>query len=293
MNLDPYLEATFAQEYPTATLYVVATPIGNLGDITLRALALLSQVDRVVAEDTRVAKRLLSHFGLDKPCVAGHRHNERSAAQFVVEALQRGERIAYLSDAGTPGIADPGARLVESVRAAGFRVLPLPGASAMACALSASGFSEGGFYFAGFLPARPVQAERVIKSVAELSAQLIFYEAPHRVLDTVALLAKTLDGGRTIVIARELTKVFEAIVSMPLSEALEWLGADPNRQRGEFVLIVEAPHAATDPVLRARPTLLRLLAALPLSEAVALTSELTGASRKDLYASALSLKPPG
>jgi 16S rRNA (cytidine1402-2'-O)-methyltransferase len=290
MDLALLLEEAVHQDYPAATLYLVATPIGNLADFSLRALAVLMRSDWVAAEDTRMARRLLDHFGLDKPCVAGHRHNERTVANTIIEGLGRSERIAYLSDAGTPAISDPGAKLVDSVLRAGFRVVPIPGASAAICALSAAGLAEGAFYFAGFLPPRAAQAERIARRLVELPAQIVLYEAPHRVLATVALLERVFGAERTIVIARELTKLHESIERMRLGEAGAWLSADPNRQRGEFVLILEgAPHTS-DEMGRAAPVLQRLLACLPLSEAVALTVELTGASRKDVYARALAWK---
>jgi 16S rRNA (cytidine1402-2'-O)-methyltransferase len=282
------------QQYPIATLYVIATPIGNLADITLRALDCLKIVDAVAAEDTRMAKRLLSHYDLSKPCFAAHQHNEHEAGAAIIKRLQAGERIAFLSDAGTPAISDPGAIVVAAVRAAGFQVMPIPGVSAVTTALSAAGLRQGAFYFQGFLPSKKAQAEAMLKPLVGLSANLVFYEAPHRVLETVSLLAEVFADGpnpkRRIVIARELTKLFESIHISPLTEARAWLEADANRQRGEFVLVVEAPLIEVDALELALPILLRLLGKLPLSEAVDLTAELTHASRKALYARALELK---
>ena len=278
------------QHFPAATLYVVATPIGNLADITLRALECLRLVDAVAAEDTRVTQRLLRHHGIDKPCFALHQHNERSAADQVIARLSAGERIAYVSDAGTPAVSDPGARLVAAVRAAGLRVMPMPGVSALTTALSVAGLPEGPVHFVGFLPARQGEAEQLLGRLTGLDAHLVFYEAPHRVQDTVNLLARTLGGARRVVIARELTKLFESVRVLPLSEAADWLAADPQRRRGEFVLLVEAAAAPDLSQQHAETLLARLLPLLPLREAVDLCVELTGAARKPLYARALAWK---
>ena len=281
------------QQFPPASLYVVATPIGNLADISLRALACLARSDAVAAEDTRTATRLLQHYGLKKPCIAAHRHNEREAAVIIVTRVARGERIAYLSDAGTPAVSDPGAVIVAAVREAGFRVVPIPGASALTAALSAAGLGEGAIHFAGFLPNRSAQAAAVLKPLATLAAHLVFYEAPHRIVDTMALLAETIGHDRFCIIARELTKLFETIHRCRLGDAVAWLSEDAYRQRGEFVVIVEADPRADDAMARAMPVLVRLCAALPLSEAAALAAELTGASRKALYAAALEMRRDG
>lgn len=293
MDLAVHLDAALSQDYPQGTLYLVATPIGNLADLSLRAIAVLMQVDRVAAEDTRSAKRVLGHLGLDKPCIALHRHNERSVSSSVIAALRTGERVAYVCDAGTPAISDPGAKLVESVRSAGYRIIPLPGPNAAVCALSAAGFAQTAFYFAGFLPARAAQAERALASWVDLPAHIVLYEAPQRVLTTVGLIARLFGPRRHLFIARELTKLFESLERLPLGEAETWLRADPNRQRGEFVLIVEGLAEPPDELARALPVLERLLACLPLSEAVALTVDLTGVGRKELYARALELKGGG
>lgn len=297
MNSDHQPVVIQPQHYPAATLYVIATPIGNLADITLRALDCLKMVDAVAAEDTRTAKRLLTHYGIDKPCFAAHMHNEHEAGVAIIQRLKTGERVAYLSDAGTPAISDPGAILVNAVRMAGYQVMPLPGVSAVACALSAAGLpgfqNSGAFHFHGFLPAKRNQAETALKPLASLAANLVFYEAPHRVLDTVSLLTDIFGGHRRIAIARELTKLFESIHVCPLGEARTWLEQDANRQRGEFVLIVEAPSSLPDPFEAALPVLQRLLALLPLSEAVDVTVELTHAPRKTLYARALKIKHQG
>ena len=278
------------QQFPRGALYMVATPIGNLADITLRALSCLEIVDAVAAEDTRMARRLLDHFGIDKPCFAAHQHNEAQAAATVVARLAQGERIAYLSDAGTPAISDPGARLAAAAHAAHLRVVPIPGVSALTCALSVAGLPEGPVYFAGFLPAKRGEARTIVASLTNLAAHLVFYEAPHRILDTVALLAETLGAARHIVIARELTKLFESVQRLPLAEAHTWLSEDANRQRGEFVLIVEAGAPREPDAQEAQRVLVRLLEVLSLRQAVDLCADITGTPRKAVYARALALK---
>ena len=289
------------QDYPAATLYVIATPIGNRADITVRALACLARVDAVAAEDTRTARQLLHHYGIDKPMIAAHKHNEHEAAAALVARIASGARIAYVSDAGTPGISDPGARLVAAVRDAGYRVLPIPGPSALTTAVSVAGLSDGPIEFVGFLPAKALQAAAVLERLAHADAHptrhLIFYEAPHRIVDTLTLFAKSFGGERHCVIARELTKRFETIHRCRLEDAVPWITADAQRQRGEFVVIVEAdgqPDDANDRALaNASPILAKLCAALPLSEAASLAAEITGVSRKALYAEALRLKREG
>jgi 16S rRNA (cytidine1402-2'-O)-methyltransferase len=281
------------QHYPTSTLYVIATPIGNRADITVRALACLARVDAVAAEDTRTARQLLNHYGIDKPMIAAHRHNENEAATALVTRIAGGARIAYVSDAGTPGVSDPGARLVAAVREAGLRVIPIPGASALTTALSAAGLAEGPVQFVGFLPAKSAQAANALKALSTTSAHLVFYEAPHRIVETLTLIADAFDG-RACVIARELTKRFETIHRCAASEAVAWITADPQRQRGEFVVIVEADASeeqqADRAMAKAMPILEKLCAALSVSEAASLTAEITGVSRKALYAEALKLK---
>jgi 16S rRNA (cytidine1402-2'-O)-methyltransferase len=276
-----------AQDWPAATLYVVATPIGNRADVTVRALAALAKVDAVAAEDTRMAGALLAHYGLNKPLIAAHRHNEAEAATRVVTRLSAGERVAYVSDAGTPGVSDPGARLVAAVRAAGHRVVPLPGASALTTTLSVAGLPDADVLFAGFLPAKAAQAEARLRALAATSAHLLFYEAPHRIVATLELLA-ALFPEREIVVARELTKRFETIHRGPAAEVAHLVATTPDEQRGEFAIVVAAPAEDEDAALgRALPILERLLAALSVSEAAALAAELTGVPRKVLYAEAL------
>lgn len=274
----------------TPALYVVATPLGNLGDISLRALETLRAVDAIAAEDTRHTARLLDHHGIRTRCFALHRHNEEAAAQQIVERLGRGESVALVSDAGTPAVSDPGARTVARVRAAGFRVVPVPGPNAAIAALSAAGIDAPHFLFCGFLPARSQARRSELERLRELPAALVFYEAPHRVLEAVGDLAQCLGAGREIAICRELTKLFEHLERLPLADAPAWLAADANRQRGEFVLIVTAPPAREDVPAEVQRLLDVLLEELPLAQAVKLAAQATGAPRKALYQWALAKK---
>jgi 16S rRNA (cytidine1402-2'-O)-methyltransferase len=275
-----------------STLYVVATPIGNLGDITLRALDVLKNVDAIAAEDTRHTAGLLNYFGITKKLIAVHEHNEQQSAQILLERLQAGESIALVTDAGTPGISDPGAVVVDVLHAAGVKVVPIPGASAVIAALSASGITENGFSFIGFLPASGSQRRKALESYKALCHTLVFYEAPHRIVDSVIDMANVLGGERRITIARELTKTFETIHRCALSDAQAWIENDPNQQRGEFVLLVEAAPVKEEAAVSeaAKQTLKLLLAELPLKQAVKLATEITRAKKNDLYQLALSLK---
>lgn len=270
-------------------LYVVATPIGNLADITLRALEVLRAADLVACEDTRHARRLLDHHGIRAATLAVHEHNEAAAAQRLIAALAAGQRVALVSDAGTPGISDPGARAVAAVRAAGYPVVPLPGANAMATALSAAGLADERFLFAGFLPAKTAARHKAIEALRAVEAALVFYEAPHRIGDTLADLAELLEPERTLVVARELTKLFEQIVAMPIGQGPAWLAADENRRRGEFVLLVSGPPPRAGLDAEAERVLALLLAELPVKQAARLGAAITGASRNELYRRALEL----
>jgi len=216
----PVMGEAAHQSYPTACLYIVATPIGNVTDISLRGLQVLALVDAVACEDTRNTGHLLGRFGLSKPLLAAHQHNEREVADKLIARLQAGERIALVSDAGTPGVSDPGARIVDAVRAAGLRVVPVPGASAAVTALSASGLVNDQFYFVGFLPAKARQRETVLQQLLTVSATMVFYEAPHRIVDCVEALCAVFQPERQVVFARELTKLFEEIHRCPLAQAL-------------------------------------------------------------------------
>jgi 16S rRNA (cytidine1402-2'-O)-methyltransferase len=273
-------------------LYVVATPIGNLGDISARALAMLAQADLVAAEDTRTTGHLLAHHGIVAKLVALHEHNERERAAELVARMRSGKTIALVSDAGTPGISDPGALLVARAMEAGIMVCPIPGANAAIAALSAAGLDAPHFLFYGFLPVKPAGRRAALASLRELPYALVFYEAPHRVTECVADLAATLGGEREIVIARELTKLFEAIHRCRLDQAGAWLAADPNRQRGEFVLIVSgAPEQKQQGLPAEAERVLRLLLAeLPLKQSAALGAAITGARKNELYQRALAMR---
>jgi 16S rRNA (cytidine1402-2'-O)-methyltransferase len=274
-----------------AALYVVATPIGNLRDLTLRALDVLKAADVVAAEDTRVTRHLLQHYGIDARPISLHEHNEDEVSGRVVDLLRAGKSVALVSDAGTPAVSDPGARLVRCVRQAGCTIVPVPGASAVTAAVSAAGLLAGRFLFCGFLPAQTGARVRELEALRELGATLVFYEAPHRVRETLADLAQVLGGGRELVIARELTKLFETIHACRLDAALAWLDADPNREKGEFVLLVQGAPARGDAQAEEGERVLAvLLRALPLKQAVQLAAEITGAKRNALYARALELK---
>ncbi|MBT9527664.1 MAG: 16S rRNA (cytidine(1402)-2'-O)-methyltransferase [Rhizobacter sp.] len=285
-------EAAGLQQYPAGALYIVATPIGNLADMSLRAIHVLSLVDAVACEDTRHSAPLLHHLGLDKPLLAVHEHNEREAAGDVLARLARGERVAYISDAGTPAVSDPGAALVAAAQAAGYRCIPLPGASSALAALSVAGDAIGaGFAFTGFLPTRGAERAQALKALAARNDTQVLFEAPHRIESLLQGLAEAC-GARSVTLCRELTKQFETVVTMPAAQLPAWLSADPNRSRGEFVLVVHAlkPVAADDGESAHDATLRTLLAELPLKQAVALSAELTGAPRNALYARALALK---
>jgi 16S rRNA (cytidine1402-2'-O)-methyltransferase len=279
------------QTYPSATLYVVATPIGNVTDISLRALHVLSMVNAVACEDTRNTAQLMTRFGLHQPLIAAHQHNEREVAETLIARLQAGERIALVSDAGTPAVSDPGARIVDAVRAAGLRVLPLPGASAAVTALSASGLVNDQFYFVGFLPAKAKQRENFLGTLRAVTATMVFYEAPHRILDCATALAAVFEPERQVVFARELTKMFEEIHRCPLSEAEAWIKADPHREKGEFVVLLEgAPAAEDEHDLEAERVLKILLTECSVKQAANLAAQITGRKKNALYDRALQLK---
>jgi len=281
-------------EQSKPTLYVVATPIGNLRDITLRALDVLKNVAVIAAEDTRMAARLLQHFGVTGKLLALHEHNERRAIPQVLALLARGQSVALVSDAGTPTVSDPGAQLVAAARAAGVRVSPLPGASAALAALSASGLGAPHFLFYGFLPSRSGQRRRALADLASYPFTLVFFEAPHRIAESADDMREVLGAERRVVIARELTKVFEQIHDCTLGDLAGWLAADADRQRGEFVLMVDgaAPAAAgaAKAEAEARRVLEILLAELPVKQAAALAAKIASGRRNEFYAIALKLK---
>jgi 16S rRNA (cytidine1402-2'-O)-methyltransferase len=287
------------QHLPRGALYVVATPIGNLADLTLRAIHVLALADAVAAEDTRVAGRLLAHLGLAKPLVALHAHNERAASAAVLARLAAGERVALVSDAGTPAVSDPGALLVDAAARAGHAVLPIPGPSSALAALSVAGDVHGrGFRFFGFLPARGGERAGALEALAADAGTLVLFEAPHRI-DALAARLAALAPLRRVTLARELTKQFETVVTLPAAELPGWLDADANRRRGEFVLVLHALAAAVGGDAAAalpagaQTALAALLRALPLKQAVALAAEISGEPRNALYARALALRGAG
>jgi 16S rRNA (cytidine1402-2'-O)-methyltransferase len=276
------------QDLPARALYVVALPIGNAADITLRAIWLLSQMNVVAAEDTRVTRPLLARFGIDVPLLAAHQHNERAAADEIVARLERGERVGLVSDAGTPGVSDPGARVVRAVLAAGYRVVPIPGASSAIAAVSAAGLDLGPFCVLGFLPAGRGERESLVRRAAADGSPFVLFEAPHRIRALLALLAATLAPDRRVVLARELTKKFEA-VTVHAAGALADLEAD---ERGEYVVLVDGVTARSDDIDPATQRWLEaLLQELPPSRAAALAAKASGIDRDALYRRALQLKP--
>lgn len=274
-------------------LYVVATPIGNLADVSARALETLRAADVVYAEDTRTTQHLLAHHGIRVPLRALHEHNEAAAAAALIRELGEGRSVALVSDAGTPGISDPGALAVARVREAGFPVVPIPGPSALAAALSVAAV-PGPFAFIGFLPARGAARRKALEAWRAFPHALVCYEAPHRIAECLEDLAAVLGAERHVVIARELTKLHEQIHACALGAARAWLDADPNRSRGEFVLVVHPPAALPDAAADAGERALRiLLAELPVKQAVKLAAEITGARRNALYDLALTLEREG
>ncbi len=271
-------------------LYVVATPIGNLDDISARALRTLSEVALIAAEDTRHSSRLLQHFGISTPLQACHEHNEREQGGRFLARLQAGEDIALISDAGTPLISDPGYHLVRQARAAGIRVVPVPGACALIAALSAAGLPSDRFIFEGFLPAKAAARRTRLALLREEPRTLIFYEAPHRILECVEDMQAIFGGERLALLGRELTKTFETLKGLPLAGLREWIAADSNQQRGECVLLLagwEAPPGEPAVGAEALRVLDLLLAELPLKRAAALAAEITGVRKNLLYQAAL------
>ncbi|SEL73943.1 16S rRNA (cytidine1402-2'-O)-methyltransferase [Roseateles sp. YR242] len=281
------------QQYPAGTLYLVATPIGNLSDITLRAIHTLTLVDAVACEDTRVSAQLLRWLGQHKPLVALHQHNEQSAAQALVARLLQGERIAYVSDAGTPAVSDPGALLVAAAREAGIRVLPLPGASSTVTAVSVAGDTRAqGFQFVGFLPTKAAERRTMAQTLTGKGHSQVLFEAPHRIRELIDLLAE-LAPEQLLTVCRELTKQFETVYTARCADLPAWMAADPQRERGEFVLVLHAAPAEDD-AGELPPQALRglrvLMRELPLKQAVSLAAELSGCPRNALYQQALAWK---
>ncbi|ASI89004.1 16S rRNA (cytidine(1402)-2'-O)-methyltransferase [Vibrio mediterranei] len=267
------------------TLFIVPTPIGNLGDITQRALDVLNSVDIIAAEDTRHTGKLLSHFNIQTRTFALHDHNEQQKAQVLVDKLLAGESIALVSDAGTPLISDPGYHLVSQCRQAGVKVVPLPGACAVITALSASGLPSDRFSFEGFLPAKSKGRKDKFMEIAKAERTCIFYESPHRITESLADMLEALGPEREVVLARELTKTYETIQGLPLGELVEWIEEDENRKRGEMVLLI---HGYREPVTDTLPdeatrTLAILVKELPLKKAAAATAEIYNLKKNALY----------
>jgi len=287
------------QDLPLGSLYMIATPIGNLGDITLRALHVLNAIDGIACEDTRHSASLLQQFGIHKKCLALHEHNEVGGAQTVIEHLANNERWAYISDAGTPGVSDPGARLVYEVQKAGFRVIPVPGASAVSCAISAAGkvmmSSEGRFQFLGFWPNKTKERDALIQDICNSKKTSVFFESPHHIRETLLFLAKALESDRHIFICRELTKKFEQLVSLQVAEIAAWLETTESL-KGEFVILV-APHQARADEAPEHATLLTWANALSpylgSKEIATVLSQALGLSKKEAYQVALEAKEEG
>ncbi len=296
-SLDLALQAAAAwagqQHFPPATLYMVATPIGNLADISLRALHTLALADCIACEDTRHTGQLLHAFGLHKPLLAAHEHNEQEAASAIIAKLQAGQRVAYVSDAGTPGVSDPGSVLAARAQAAGLRVMPIPGASSVTALLSAAGALQlGAWSFIGFLSPKATERAAQVQTLAGKAEALVLLEAPHRIAALLKDLAVL--GDRPVTLGRELTKQFEEIATMPCADAAVWLAAKKERSQGEFALLLH-PAAQTGDAGQAegQRVLQLLLAELPTKTAVKLAAEITGAPRNALYDWALQLKKEG
>ena len=280
------VQASTTTRTAAGTLHVVATPIGNLGDLSPRALQTLQKVDAICAEDTRHTRQLLAHFGVERPLLALHEHNEGEVALALVARLQAGESFALVSDAGTPLVSDPGFRLVRAAREAGIRVSPVPGASALVAALSVAGLPSDRFVFEGFLPAKPAARRERLAQLAAEPRTLLFYESAHRIADTLADAAAAFGADRRAAVARELTKLFETVLDGTLDELRQRVDADPNQRKGEFVLLVQGAGDAADArIVEGRRLYARLSEHLPPSTAARLAAELSGAPRKALYGS--------
>ncbi|MBU3612569.1 16S rRNA (cytidine(1402)-2'-O)-methyltransferase [Polynucleobacter sp. MG-27-Goln-C1] len=284
------------QDLPTGALYMVATPIGNMGDITLRALHVLNIVDAIACEDTRHSAPLLQHFGIHKKCVALHEHNEIAGAQNIIQHLSQNERWAYISDAGTPGVSDPGARLVNAVQKAGFRIIPIPGPSAVSSAISASGSvmlpSEGRFQFLGFWPNKAKERSALIQDIRSNSKTSIFFESPHQIRETLTTLSKELEPERQVLVGRELTKKFEQLVTLTAADIPEWL-ENAESLKGEFIVLIAGRQANADEAPEHSTLLLWANALSPYlgsKEIAAVLAQTLGLSKKDAYQAALDAK---
>lgn len=273
----------------TSTLFVVSTPIGNLADMTPRALEVLKSVAVIAAEDTRHSKKLMNHFGINTPLIPCHDHNERQQAQGIIQRLQNGDSVALISDAGTPLISDPGFYLVRAVREAGFKVVPVVGACAVIAALSVSGLPTDRFYFEGFLPAKSSSRLKRLETLKNLPTTWVVYESPHRIQDSLEDMCTVLGSERYITVARELTKTFETVLFAPIEHILQIMEDDPNQRRGEFVVLVEGfvePEVEGIPEAAQR-MMRRLMDELPTKKAASVVADLTGCRKNELYQWAL------
>ncbi|MBY0345727.1 MAG: 16S rRNA (cytidine(1402)-2'-O)-methyltransferase [Neisseriaceae bacterium] len=284
--------ATLTHQYTAGTLYVLATPIGNLGDLSLRALAGLQCADIILAEDTRVTGQLLAHYNLSKKMVSLREHNEREMAERVIEWLQAGQIVVQVSDAGTPSIADPGARLADSIWRSGLKVSPIPGPCAMTAVLSSSGLDTSEYLFAGFLSPKSTARQKQLVTYESVSYAVVCYEAPHRILETVSDIVSVLGATRLIVFAREITKNFETIVRLPAADLLAFIRADSNQQRGECVLVIAPmPREASAEIHPLAQTLLmQLVPVLPTKQVAQILFNALGGNKNTWYELALALK---
>lgn len=279
------------QSFPDSTLYVVGLPIGNFADITLRALWVLATVNVIAAEDTRETKKLLERFSITVPTISVREHNEIAQSHMIIERLKKGERIALVTDAGTPAVSDPGARLVRAVQEQGYRVIPIPGASAAITALSAAGLEPSGFHFFGFLPPQAKARREAIRTLVSREESFILYEAPHRLIEVLSDLAEALQGQRRIVIARELTKKFETFYPLVASDLKGWLSS--HEPRGEYVILVDEFKQEKSLTLSEKDSLwlLALAKAMPSSKAASTAAKILGVSREEVYQWILNNKP--
>jgi 16S rRNA (cytidine1402-2'-O)-methyltransferase len=277
----------------SASLYIVATPIGNLADISQRAIEVLQQVDLIAAEDTRHSSHLLQHYAIKTPSISLHEHNEQQRSEELLNRLQQGESIALISDAGTPLISDPGYRLVSLVRQHDIKVVPVPGSCALITALSASGLTSDRFSFEGFLPAKASTRRQVLESLQHETRTMIFYESPRRLLSSLNEIGQVMGLDRKVCLARELTKLHETIITLPIAELIEWVGSDSNQQRGECVVLVDGAVVEESGDEEVRRTLTVLLEDLPVKRAAAMTAKLLNVSKNKAYELALKIQQQG
>lgn len=275
-----------------ASLYIVSTPIGNLGDISQRAISVLQSVDVIACEDTRHSGKLMQHLSISTPCLAFHEHNEREKTASLVKRLQSGESVALISDAGTPLLSDPGYHLVKAAHEANIPVVPVPGASALLSALVAAGLPTDRFVFEGFLPNKQLARQKALQNLKAEMATMVFYEAPHRILNCLNDMAEIFGPDREAVLARELSKTYETIHRDSLVNLHTWVKQDANQQRGEIVLVVAGASAPADDVLdaEAKRILTLLLDQLSVKQAASITAEITGLKKNRLYEAALKLQ---